>query len=233
MADNPARRLHTILVSLKEDPNATERQAWEHALWKPDSNGLLLQRLAETSALVDEIERVLQAHPERDHYMRWAPAVQGLFTHLSFPGTGRVREVLTDLALEQLENCAVRISEMDLGPEFDKEGIDKLVAQLEDVIKEATTDEKLAEDVKDFVVHQCTAIREALQAYPITGNRGLRAASEASVGRWFTSPEIVARMPAGIMEGFHNVIMRILTNVVTQTGTKQLQGVLDSLLPGG
>jgi hypothetical protein len=47
--DNPAQRLHTILVSLKKVPKATEKQAWEHAL-RVTGIHPLLQRLGVCAA---------------------------------------------------------------------------------------------------------------------------------------------------------------------------------------
>ena len=77
------------------------------------------------------------------------------------------------------------------------------------------------------------AIQAALQVYAITGNRGLRLAAEASIGRWFTSPEITAKVPPGVVQGFREVIKRILVSAVTQTAAKQLQGAVEKLLSSG
>ena len=232
MPDNPAQRLHTILVSLKKDPKATEKQAWEHAL-RVTGIHPLLQRVAETSALIGEVEHVLLDHPDRKHYMRWTPEVWSLFTDLSLPQTGRVSSMLSELTLERLQNCAVRLSEMDLGPEIDDEGIAELVAALDDVKALAAEGQEIDDDVKVFVAEQCTAIQDALRAYARTGNRGLRLATEACIGRLLTSPGILAKAPPLVLQKFGKVITRILNTVVTQTAVKQLQGVVEKLLSSG
>ena len=176
---------------------------------------------------------MLLDHPDRKHYMRWTPEVWSLFTDLSLPQTGRVSSTLSDLILERLQNCAVRLSEMDLGPEIDDEGIAELVAALDDIKALAAEGQEIDDDVKVFVAEQCTAIQDALRAYARTGNRGLRLATEACIGRLFTSPGILAKAPPLVLQKFGKVITRILNTVVTQTAVKQLQGVVEKLLSSG
>lgn len=232
--DNPAQRLYMILCSMKDvSANAkTEKRAWEHALGTSGSDGLLLHRLAETLALAGEVDSLFQDHPDREHYMSWAPGVHKLFAELRFTGepSGRVGSVLNDIMLERLRNCAVRVSEMDLGPEIGAKGITELVLTLDAAKKMAVENAELGDEVKAFVVQQCTAVQDALKSYPVTGRQGLRVAAEASIGRWFTSPEITAKVPSGVVKAFREVLTRILTNVVSQVATKRLTESVDRWL---
>jgi hypothetical protein len=173
MPDNPAERLYTVLLSLKKNPKETEKQAWERVSGATGTD-LLLQRLAEASALVGEVEHVFLNHRDREHYMRWAPAVQAVFTDLAFRTSvgGRVAPALDEITLERLRNCAVRVSEMDLGPVLNESGITSLIAKLDTLIKGTTQDTELDNDVKGSSSSSAWRYRPRSRSTPSRGIEG-------------------------------------------------------------
>ena len=162
--------------------------------------------------------------------------MKGIFENITFsvPIAKRVTPILDQMTMERLWNCSVRVSEMDLGPVISDESVKQLVASLDGIIADATNPElDVDDDVRLFVVRQCSMIRGALQMYDAIGNRGLRLATEASIGRWFTSSEITAKVPSNMAQNFRKVITPILNTVLVQTAVKQLQEAVDGIIKAG
>jgi hypothetical protein len=127
--NNPAGRLHLLLMNLKNIPKTNPSiPSFAAVLNSPNDTVLLIQRIARIAALVERAkERVLATREgDTEIFLEWVHPIQVAFTSFSLSGQiGDFTDRYDAIVLERLRFCAHMLSQRSSDPELLAERIEK------------------------------------------------------------------------------------------------------------
>jgi hypothetical protein len=180
--DNPAGRLYELLKRFKESANpSANAMAWAKVLGyrSPDSPAFprhfgLVYRLPDE--IYAELAEISDSEYDPETVTRWRPAVEGVLRAI-FTGTPgkQVASGLNDASMLSLESCSFvlhRHRPQLVLPDSDHQRIDGLIKEL---LHELTDSNETALDpeLREFLVAQCSVMRNALRDVAIRGPAAL------------------------------------------------------------
>lgn len=192
--DNPAGRLHSILVSLLAYPQTTAaRDAWGGVfnLPKGELGPLLAEKVARTMLLPHEAVLMLkEEHPElAETYPSWVGQVVGGF--LTHNLHGDMDGLKKNISSETLANLRITAALLHKGsgrkmvsPD-DLNGIRATISELLSEVLESGIDER----VKAYLVRSLRKMLTALEEYKLTGATEVLEVVERTVGHAMVDPE--------------------------------------------
>jgi hypothetical protein len=184
--DNPAGRLHDLLIRLAEQPgNNSVLDGWAAVL--SVESGDVIVHLGRVALLVgqiqDAVDRAGEAAigPQVQRFRRsWAqpifPQDYGFADNLEFVRPDQASLEVLHLVSAQLHSIAPE----GLVPGEDE--IEKLKSQLRALIDQVEVANDIPDEVKHLVIARLMAVEEAMAHLKIGGPRALRRAVEAVVG---------------------------------------------------
>ncbi len=241
--DNPAGRLHELLVAYRE--HASDQAAivdiWA-SVFAVERRTEALLRIAETAGLVPEIEAAVNRSGDeaqitlfRRQSATWVAAVVNPEHNLyATPSNAKARAVDLD-TLAVLGGLSSYLSATaSEGPVPEWEVVNDLRDQVRELINEIIKDEELPDEVKRAALDHAHRLEQALDHFRVGGPGAVKAATERLIGGLAMSPESVRQ---------HGIWERIVTvaGMAWQVFTKgqQAQQALTAwqevvkALPGG
>ena len=239
--NNPAERLHVLLLAAKQNPKLRQQEAikaWASLLLVPDGNeSLILRRLGGVMDLPMQIKEQISSIPEIEHalYLRWMPKIEGAFrAHHLGGGFAGFLDTIDDTTLFGIEHCASllarRAPELGIKPE-DLESIANEVADLVAQVR----DSEIEEDLKLFILKHLYTIRKAIDEYQLFGAKPLSTAMGEAMASLVTDPETAIKV-SNTTQGqqLWRIVKRLsLVFAAAEGGGKLVDRVLKQLGWGG
>lgn len=193
--DNPAGRLYQILNAARSMPT-THRVggAWAEVFdVEPNDIRSIYALLVELMDLADRAKRSVQQLPDVDHdlYLRWVPNVERVLTYPQLAVKwAQLQPHLDEVTMNQLEYCSELLSQRMEEKVISDEDLSKLQMEVETLL-DKVLNANLPQDLTAVLTQKLEDIRQAILAYRITGNEGLRRAVESGFGAiWLHREEI-------------------------------------------
>jgi hypothetical protein len=184
--DNPAGRLYEVLNAARSMP-ATHRVggAWAEVFdVEPTDIRSIYALLVELMDLADRAKKSVQQLPDVDHdlYLRWVPNVERVLTHSQLAVKwAELQSHLDKLTMNQLEYCSDLLSQRMGEKVISDEDLSKLQMEVETLL-EKVLNANLPQELTAVLTQKLEDIRQAILAYRVTGNEGLRQAVESGFG---------------------------------------------------
>jgi hypothetical protein len=183
--DNPAGRLYEILNAARSMP-ATHRvgRAWAEVFdVEPNDIRSIYALLVESMDLADRAKKSVQQLPvDHDLYLRWVPNVERVLTYPQLAVKwAQLQPHLDEVTMNQLEYCSELLSQRMEEKAISDEDLSKLQMEVETLL-DKVLNANLPQDLAAVVTQKLEDIRQAILAYRITGNEGLRRAVENGLG---------------------------------------------------
>ena len=187
--DNPAGRLYEILNAARSKPSSHQiRGAWAEVFdVKPTDMRSIYALLVELMDLVDRAKKSVQQLPGVNHdlYLRWIPNVEHVLTYSQLSVKwAELQRNLDDTTMNQLEFCSELLSRRTGEKVISDEDLSKLQMEVETLLDKVLS-ANLPEELKDVLIEKLEEIRQAILAYRVRGNEGLRRALGSSLGAMF------------------------------------------------
>lgn len=209
--DNPAGRLHNLLVRLAEQPhNGSVIGAWAGALGVEQADvSVHLGRVAELPRQIQEAvdragEQALAAPVARYRAVWTRP----IFPE-DHPFSGQLRKVLPDAAaMEALNLVSAQLhSIVPEGKVPEEEELNRLKSELRELIDGVQAAGDIPLEVKHLLISRLRAVEQAIEHLEVGGPSAVRQAMEAVIGSvvYTKDPAAVAKSQA-----FKNVMTTLL-----------------------
>lgn len=247
--DNPAARLHRLLVDLKDlgeaepsPPNVPLHEAWRRVLGLGPESGplVLLWQLGEVVRLPDqicsEVLRIDEAYVNRDLILRWEPAVMAVMRHSAVFST-HLSDALGSydhVDLLALEMCADALHRWRREQVIGEEELRQLKDSLE-VLEQEITSAEIPAELRGFLLAHIAEMARALSDYQLRGIVGIRDAFDRLVGAFVRRPDLIPdpESHGGWAEKFKDFMSQVAIILAVVSGLAQLPGqVRDMLDPG-
>lgn len=231
--NNPAERLHALLVHGKIINGAAVcGEVWKDLL-KTQNDALLFQRLGKVMSLPEEIEEAVREHLKKPiaGAAYWQAKVSAAFKGqvLTDSWNSFFRHI-DDHTISYLENTADFLNRhVPIGP--DEKSLDEWKERLSELIKEVRASEQ-PQEVKEYIVRSLMKIRNAIDEYFLTGALPILEQVEKTVGHASMHSATFApflrdtELGRSIMESL-GVMASIMTVAASFPG---LSGVADMIL---
>lgn len=185
--DNPAGRLHAILLKLKGTRgDELMGEVWKRALDLPQQAGTtqLLVRIGKVYALSDEIASKMskiRGYHRRDVERWWKPLSAGFYKAQFSVIWNNVSGEFTGDILDDIESCSIKLSEFSPEPYLKKDELGHIYELLENIEKEIENNSDLDEKVKDMLEERLRRINQALDNVWINGAEPVQTELESAV----------------------------------------------------
>ena len=239
--DNPAGRLYEILNEARSMPG-THRVggAWADAFGvEPTDIRQIYALLLELMDLVDRAKKsVQQLDVDHDLYLRWVPNVEHVLIYSQLGAKwAQLQPQLDDTTMNQLEFCSELLSRRTSEKVISDEDLSKLQMEVETLLDKVLS-ANLPEELKDVLIEKLEQIRQAILAYRVRGNEGLRRALGSSLGAMFLYREHIEEIQDDKQKTTVSQVVQFIANLAEILGftlqAAQLTGLVTPLLgPGG
>lgn len=235
MRDNPARRLHDVLVSLKAQPASQPiRDAWAAVLGIDVNDGVLMfTAMAEVSAIPDEIRGRLLAVPNLDAelYLSWDAEVRAVlagFIVMTNPVDG-IQRLYTDATLLGLRHASNVLRAA--GRDLPADQLAELLTEIGELIALLDGSDEIPADLRMLLLDLAEEMRRAARLLKIHGVDGLERAVAQCIG------SIKVKYPAGVPEDVQSTgvwagFFKLVSNVGLMLGTASTAYELGSSVAG-
>lgn len=215
MSDNPAQRLHDLLVDLrKQSPGHSIGAAWANLLGIEASNlSQLLAGCAAVSALPGDIEARLMRMPNTDAelFLEWRPGVgaaMDAFLYLSNPAESMQRQYDSTTLLSLRHAAHVLRDEVTA---VDARQLASVLEALDHLQVEVASSDDVSDDLRTFLLDLIHEMRQAIILVRAHGTLGLQRAVERCVGAFALHAANQSRPDFGSQgEGAWQKLLRIV-----------------------
>jgi hypothetical protein len=175
--DNPAGRLHSLLVTLKTiSPNTSIREAWATAFELPPTDVIgIYSNLVRLNDSLADIERDIGLQDvDTDIFLQHMPQLRQLLSVANLEAPLKSHLILlSEGVLMTLQFCSERLSKSCPETVPDKQTMDELAADMFDLaqkLQQADINKLLKTTLSELL----ESMRQAIGEYKIRGGRGLR-----------------------------------------------------------
>jgi hypothetical protein len=189
-SDNPAGRLHSVLIQLPSGPEETMRklsgrEAWSQVLgFDKDDTVALYRAIGLLLEQLDKAEKLIRDMKDLDHdlYLASFDALRrGIAAPSMNSGWSDQLRYLTPVALRELAFCGSKIAET-YSEGVIEEGELARLAQEANELFEVINQTSLNPDLRELLLDLVETMRRAIAEYRIRGVGGLREALSKGVG---------------------------------------------------
>lgn len=201
-ADNPATRLHQLLVDLAELPDANPASgplALVLGVRSPIQPAAMHQAFADFARLPVAIKHAFSNYAEEDRelFLRHMPAVEDLMAKLAVSGTiplSHLRQSATSEVIYGVE-VAASILQRSHGyaKPFDSEVLEEVHQRLGDLLEEVLGASDLDADVREFLADQLTSLRRFVRRARVLGREAVEAGFDQVMGAVIRERDLSAR----------------------------------------
>lgn len=189
--DNPAGRLHRVLVGLRgPQPHVGIREAWAQVVHADVNEPMQLERRVLIAVqLPARAMSVMDNIPDDDSFdrefvTRWFPSVQNAFKH-SFFSAGQVQHITMhygDGTLRELESCSYILHRFRREPMPSNDDLSGITAQINELRESLRTSSDLAEDLRVLLLTHASAMAQAIDDFEVAGSEALQARLDEAIG---------------------------------------------------
>ncbi|MRT06976.1 hypothetical protein GJV05_03010 [Pantoea agglomerans] len=218
--DNPASRLHKILMIAKAQRNDhPHKVVWRHALDLGNcSDSKLYAQLGKVLALPEEIDLWLEENYPHKNWGAWKSAVESAFSQIHLNGQwASSANHLNDRAMTELDMISTLYEIQGGLKPVSKEDINKFIAKINE-IKVEVCDSDMSVDMKKNFLKYLNKILDALESYHITGVVPIMEAVESAIGHTAVDPEYRESLKKS---GTGEEIVKFLVSVIDAVASVQ------------
>ncbi len=235
--DNPAARLHRILVEgKKRNDNANCRDVWADILEiSPITEINIMRGIANTAELADKIiftrDELLKAKRAKSGY--WYKRVNAAFRDQNLNSSWvTFNNKIDELTISELDMLAMIFDTSGSETPLDDEKLAEFKTQIID-LREDIINSNLDKGVQIALLALLKKALEAIELYQITGAGPIMEAVEASVGRIMFDHNLQEEVKTGVIGKQFGALLGGLANFITVAqGVKELAGPIATLLLG-
>jgi len=233
--NNPAARLHGILIHAKPLQNSNALSAWSKLLSVPEDNKAeLVRRLGLVLSLPAQIRELIERIPDIDTtvYLKWIPEVEEGFGKLNLSRSfNEFTNPISDKALHGIEFCSELLSRTFPEKILSRDEMSRLDTDVLELI-DRVMNSKMDEGLKRFVLDKLYLVHQSIQDYDLAGPSPLHKAVEATLGAVVLDQKIYETLRhSDIKNDFWSIIHRAASIVTLIVGTAQLHSGVAKLLP--
>lgn len=229
--NNPAGRLHELLLSLKNMPKTNPSLGcFAIVLNASNDTVVLLQRIGRMAALVERTkERVMTIKDQNTEiFLEWVLPVQQAFSSLALSAAiSSFTDRYDAVVLERLRFCADMLSRRASEPELVAQELKEVEKEIGELIKEIRTSETDAM-LKEFMLRHLNSISEAIREYNLFGSDRIREEVSAAIGAVYFYPK-AAKLPR---KEYWQVISHVANIAQIAASAVVIGEALLKLLPG-
>jgi len=242
--DNPAGRLYDILNRAKNfPPNKKVIDVWTEVLNadsdSPEDQITCLFKLRnlfdETIALLESIEGL-----NLDLYLQEIPDLKNMVDFDSiFHQWSEKKNLITPTALKEIAFCAEELSRHHKDPAINKEELEDLVEDVQDLITDLRSS-SLPDEVRLPILDQLEIIRRAIIQYELRGSKGLEEAfKNVAIFASYHKSELKSLQDSDQKEkknrsgSLLNILNKLCQILQILPKVKELAASFIKLLPGG
>ena len=193
--NNPARRLHTIITGLQQQPKLRVDNAFAKVLNVEDENySLLMKRIGLVFVLIDAIEQTVKRIEgiNHDKYLLPVSNISAKMRGLHFGTQIQHSTVaqINDGTMAYLDMTAEYLTMHSPEPTMTEESREKILESIFSLWKEVENTTDLPNRLRQFIFDKLDLLRQAVEIYDISGVNPVKEASESIVGSMiFQNPE--------------------------------------------
>lgn len=187
--DNPAGRLHKLLLDAGVPPKASDeskvRVRWAEVLGiEPEDHPTLLARLSKVLALPPQVRVAVEDVPEeeKDDFLAPLPYIETAFVTLNLdqPWKNFGRPITPDV-MTGLGFCDWLLRKHKTEPHLPDEERERIHKEVRDLFEDVRANED-DDDLRKFLLRHLKAMDDALQEYKISGAPPVEEAIHAAMG---------------------------------------------------
>lgn len=194
--DNPAGRLHEILLKVKAYGKATpSRQVWQEVLGLPASeqlSPLMTAKLASTMMLANQaLELLRDEHPELiEATPSWASNVCTAFQAHNFNGQiGEFNSYISNETISNVQLTAVLLHKGSKRKTLSSDELAELRDSINSVLDEVLKSAELDSEIRTYLARALRKILTAIEDFQLTGAAPILESIEQAVGHVMVDPE--------------------------------------------
>lgn len=235
--DNPAARLHRILVEgKKKNDNANCRDVWGDILnISPRTEINIMRGITNTAELADKIiftrDELLNAKRAKSEY--WYKRVNAAFRGQNLNSNwSTFNHQIDEVTISEIDMLAMIFETSGSEAPLDDERLTEFKTQIID-LREEIINSSLDKGVQFALLALLKKALEAIELYQITGAGPIMEAVEASVGRIMFDHNLQEEVKTGVIGQQFGALLGGLANFITVAqGVKELAGPIATLLLG-
>lgn len=188
--DNPAGRLHTLLMAFKQ--NVSQHKigvTWAATLGMPQESPDFLVRLALVYGLPAEIAQEMAkldngAQYDGDMALRWLEPVQAAFGISLFSDQKSLdlRNHLSERTVNSLENCSFVLHQYRRQPAITDSDVERIRECIYDLEDEINSGDDVDPELRTVLLYHSRLMRRALDDLGIVGNAQVEEALDQALG---------------------------------------------------